>query len=79
MAGMAEGLPIIYNSVVQEIEYSVSKVRVSTSSTSFEGESDAFLELGDTRAFLCHVWNGVPCLHRLRSPERPGPAQGTPP
>ena len=39
VAGMAEGLPIIYNSVVQEVEYSDSKVRVSTASTSFEGES----------------------------------------
>ena len=41
VAGMAEGLPIIYNSVVQEVEYSDSKVRVSTASTSYEGVSAA--------------------------------------
>ena len=39
MAGLAEGLPILYNSVVQDIHYSESRVRVSTASKSFEGES----------------------------------------
>lgn len=47
VAGMAEGLPIIYNSVVQEVEYSDIKVRVSTASTSFEGESAALWKLGN--------------------------------
>ena len=57
---MAEGLPIIYNSVVQEIEYSDSKVRVSTASTSYEGESTAFLEPGVPE--LCFVMATTECL-----------------
>ena len=65
VAGMAEGLPIIYNSVVQEVEYSDSKVRVSTASTSYEGESAALLELGSTRALLCPAHNGVPSLDQI--------------
>ena len=39
VAGLAEGLPILYNSVVRDIHYSESRVRVSTASKSFEGES----------------------------------------
>lgn len=38
MAGLAAGLPIVYNSVVQSIEYSEDRVRVSTASKSFEGK-----------------------------------------
>ena len=53
VAGMAEGLPIVYNSVVQEIEYSDSRVRVSTASTSYEGESAALLEPGIPK--ICFV------------------------
>ena len=37
VAGLAAGLPIIYNSVVQSIEYSEDRVRVSAGSRSFEG------------------------------------------
>ena len=64
---MAEGLPIIYNSVVQEVEYSDSKVRVNTASTSFEGESAALLELGNTRALRCFGHNGMPFFDQVCS------------
>lgn len=37
MAGLAGGLPIIYNSVVHSVEYSEDRVRVSTGSKVFEG------------------------------------------
>ena len=65
VAGMAEGLPIIYNSVVQEVEYSDSKVRVSTASTSYEGESAAFLELGNPRALHCPGHSRLPSLDQV--------------
>ena len=37
VAGLAKGLPILYNSVIQKIEYSENRVRVSTSNQSFKG------------------------------------------
>lgn len=41
VAGLAKGLPILYNSVVQDIECCEDRVRVSTASTSFEGDTSA--------------------------------------
>ena len=38
VAGLAAGLPIVYNSVVQKVEYSEDRVRVNTAANSIEGE-----------------------------------------
>lgn len=39
MAGLAAGLHILYNSVVQSIDYAEDSVRVRTASQIFEGDT----------------------------------------
>ena len=44
VAGLASGLPLVYNSVVHGIEYSEDRVRVKTASRSFEGDPGSLLQ-----------------------------------